>query len=53
MATRLYTDSASGRLAADIIPADTSITLEPGQGVNFPVPASGDWAILTLSLIHI
>ena len=48
MGVRLYSDSASGRLAADIIPADTSITLEPGQGLTFPTPSGGDWAILSL-----
>lgn len=48
MPSRLYSDSATGRLAADITDADTTILLEPGQGVNFPIPSAGDWAILTL-----
>ena len=52
MPSRLYTDSATGRLAGDISDTDTTIILEPGQGTNFPLPAAGDWAILTLEAVN-
>lgn len=52
MPSRLYTDSATGRLAGDISDTDTTIILEPGQGTNFPLPSAGDWAILTLEAVN-
>jgi hypothetical protein len=47
MAKRLYSDGASATTLA-INPGDTIITLNAGQGANFPSPTGGDYSILTL-----
>lgn len=45
---RLYTDSASGTLLAQVDPADLTVTLNASQGDRFPSPTGNDYAILTL-----
>ena len=48
MADRLFTDNASGTLLSQVDPIDTTVTLNAGQGANFPAPTGGEYAILTL-----
>ena len=47
---RQAADNASGQLLADISDIDTSLVLRASQGALFPspLPASGEWALLTL-----
>lgn len=45
---RLFTDNASGTLLSQVNPIDTTVTLNAGQGDNFPEPTGTDYAILTL-----
>lgn len=44
----LLANNAASTLAASIGATDTSISLQSGTGVMFPVPKNGDWFPLTL-----
>jgi len=49
--SQLFTNNASALLISDLLVADTTITLAPGEGDQFPLPDSGDdesFAMLTL-----
>lgn len=49
--TQLFTNNASAILQSDVASGDTTITLGPGDGADFPQPVSGDatsFAVLTL-----
>lgn len=48
MGNLVFTNNASGELAAGIGPSDTSITLGSGEGANFPTPTGGQYAKCTL-----
>lgn len=46
--TQLFTNGASGRLAASIGTLDTECFLEAGQGALFPTPVAGDFFLITI-----
>ena len=49
--SQLYGNNASSLLIADLLVADTTITLAPGEGDQFPLPDAGDpesFTMLTL-----
>lgn len=50
MAKQIFTNAASCKLGAAIVTTDpiTSITLEAGQGAEFPSPTGGDWFVLAI-----
>jgi len=50
MAKQLFSNSASCKLGAAItvLTAIPTITLEAGQGAEFPAPSAGDWFVLAL-----
>jgi hypothetical protein len=47
--TQLFTDNATSVLAAHLDATAQTITLSQGDGIKFPSPAPGDYAILTLT----
>jgi hypothetical protein len=47
--TILWSNNASGALASSISPSSTTIVLAAGQGVEFPLPAAGDYFYATLT----
>lgn len=50
MAKQLFSNSASCKLGAAItvLTAIPTITLEAGQGAEFPAPSAGDWFVMAL-----
>jgi hypothetical protein len=48
MATQLFANNASQKLAAAITNVATSLTVTSGSGSVFPSPTAGDWFLLTL-----
>jgi hypothetical protein len=44
----LFTNNAAASLSAGITSADTSLTVNSGQGALFPNPSSGDYFLVTL-----
>lgn len=49
--SQLYSNNASSLLISDLLVADTTITLAPGEGDQFPLPDAGDdesFSMLTL-----
>ena len=51
MAIQLYTNNASGQLAALFDTPDTALTLGAGEGAAFPNPTGGDFFIATVENI--
>ena len=45
---QLFTNNAKGRLQSAITDAQTTITLQTGQGALFPAPTGGDFFLATL-----
>jgi len=44
----LFENFVSARLNADILPTDTDIFVQAGQGDAFPIPAANEYCILVL-----
>jgi len=44
----LFANKATGRLASSVSLAQTTISLQSGQGARFPSPSGGDWFPVTL-----
>ncbi len=43
----LFANNATGRLASSVSLAQTTISLQSGQGARFPSPSGGDWFPIT------
>lgn len=48
MAKQLFANNATGFLLSSITNADTTLTLQSGQGASFPLPSGGNWFLVTL-----
>ena len=48
MAALLWSNFATSTLDAGIIPGDLTFDVAAGEGVLFPSPTGGDWAVLVL-----
>ena len=50
--SQIYANNASSLLIADLLVADTTITLAPGEGDQFPLPDAGDDLSFTMCTLE-